>query len=143
MDESGVRAAVQHYLDHSAARDEDAAHEIYLDDAVLEFPQSGERFDGVDHFLPWRRQYPAKVEYELDRVRGHGDVWIGELRIRYDGGPWNYAVDILEFRGDKVATESIYVSDGWPAPDWRAPWWAVPPRGRERTAADHPDDSAG
>ena len=71
MDESGVRAAVQHYLDHSAARDEDAAHQIYLDDAVLEFPQSGERFDGVGNFREWRRQYPAtKVEFDVRRVRG-------------------------------------------------------------------------
>jgi ketosteroid isomerase-like protein len=142
MDEHGVRAALNHYFTHSAAGDEDGAHTIYHPDAVLEFPQSGERFDGVDHFLPWRRQYPAKVEYELDRVRGQGDVWIGELRIRYDGGPWNYGVDVLEFRGDKVAGESIYVSEGWPAPDWRAPWWTVPPHGRDPAAADHPDGSS-
>ena len=140
MDEQGVRAALNHYLDRSAAGDEDGAHTIYHPDAVLTFPQSGERFEGVDHFLPWRRQYPAKLEYELDRVRGHGDIWIGELRIRYDGGPWNYGVDILEFRGDKVAGESIYVSEGWPAPDWRAPWWAVPPRGRDAAGVEHPDD---
>ena len=57
MDETGVRAALKHYFDFSAARQEDVAHEIYLDDAVLEFPQSGERFDGVANFKEWRRQY--------------------------------------------------------------------------------------
>ncbi len=131
MDEHAARAALDHYLERSAAGDEDGAHSIYHPEAVLDFPQSGERFDGVDQFLPWRRQYPAKLEYEVDRFRGQGDVWVAELRIRYDGGPWNYAVDILQFRGDKVAAESIYVSEGWPAPDWRSPWWAVPPRGRD------------
>jgi SnoaL-like domain len=128
MDEQSVRAALNHYLEHSAAGDEDTAHSIYHQDAVLEFPQSGERFDGVAHFLPWRRQYPAKVEYAIDRISGQGDVWVGELRVRYDGGPWNYAIDLLEFRGDKVAHESIYVTDGWDAPDWRSQWWASPPR---------------
>jgi hypothetical protein len=127
MEESAVRAALTHYLEHSAAGDEDGAHDIYHPDAVLEFPQSGERYEGVPNFLAWRREYPAKLEYELDRVRGAGDVWVGELRIRYDGGAWNYGVDILEFRGDKVARESIYVTEGWEAPDWRARWRAAPP----------------
>ena len=75
MDETGVRAALQHYLDYSAAGEEDVAHEIYVDDAVLEFPQSGERFEGVANFREWRRQYPAtKVEFDVRRVRGGGDV---------------------------------------------------------------------
>jgi hypothetical protein len=128
MDETAVRTALDHYLSHSAAGDEETAHAIYHDDAVLEFPQSGERFDGVANFLPWRRKYPAKVEYDVQRLRGSGDTWIADLLIRYDGGPWSQAIDILVFRGDKVAAESIYVFDGFDAPDWRAPWWAGPPR---------------
>jgi len=128
MDESGVRAALQHYFDHSAAGEEDVAHEIYVDDAVLEFPQSGERFEGVENFREWRRQYPAmQVEFDVRRVRGGGDVWVTELRVRYDGGRWNYGVEILEFRGDKVARETIYVMDGFEAPEWRSPWWAEAP----------------
>jgi hypothetical protein len=82
MTEEAVRAVLAHYLSHSAAGDEQAASTIYREDAVLEFPQSGERFEGVDHFLPWRREYPARIEYELDRVRGRDDVWVAELRIR-------------------------------------------------------------
>jgi hypothetical protein len=132
MTEEAVRAALLHYLDHSAAGDEETASTIYHADAVLEFPQSGERFEGVDHFLPWRREYPAAtIEYALDRLRGSDDVWVAELRIRYDGGPWQYAVDVLEFDGDLVRRESIYVAEGWPAPDWRAPWRAAPPREAE------------
>ena len=128
MDETGVRAALKHYFDFSAARQEDVAHEIYLDDAVLDFPQSGERFEGVENFREWRRQYPAtKVEFDVRRVRGGGDVWVVELRVRYDGGRWNYGVEILEFRGDKVARESIYVMSGFEAPEWRSQWWAEPP----------------
>jgi hypothetical protein len=128
MDETGVRAALKHYFDFSAAHDHDVAHEIYLDDAALEFPQSGERFDGVANFKEWRRQYPAtSVGFDVRRVRGAGDVWVVEMGVRYDGGRWNYGVEILEFRGDKVARESIYVMDGFPAPEWRSRWWAGPP----------------
>jgi hypothetical protein len=128
MEETGVRAAVAHYFDHSAAGEEDVAHEIYLDDAVLEFPQSGERFDGVANFKEWRRQYPAaKVDFDVRRVRGAGDVWVVELGVRYDGGPQMYGVEILEFSGGKVARETIYVMDGFEAPEWRSAWWAEPP----------------
>ena len=46
MDEEVVRAALRHYIHYSAAGDEDRASEIYHEDAVVEFPQSGERFEG-------------------------------------------------------------------------------------------------
>ena len=39
--------------------DFDRSHRMYHEDAILEFPQSGERFVGRDAFLTWRRQYPA------------------------------------------------------------------------------------
>jgi ketosteroid isomerase-like protein len=128
MEHAAVRAALDHYLSRSAAGDEAGAHSIYADDAVLTFPQSGERFEGVANFLPWRSRYPAAVEYEVQGLRGAGNVWIADLLIRYDGGPWNQALDVLEFRDGKVAAESIYVFEGWDAPNWRAEWWAAPPR---------------
>ena len=128
MDEQGVRAVLRHYLEHSAAGREDVAHEIYTPDAVLEFPQSGERFDGVENFEPWRAQYPAtQIDLDVRRVRGSGNDRVVEMRIRYDGGPVNFGVQILEFRGDKVVRETIYVMDGWAAPEWRSRWWAGPP----------------
>lgn len=127
MDVDTARAALQHYVDRSAAGDEHGASEIYHPDAVLEFPQSGERFEGVDTFRAWRSIYPAKVDLEIRRMQGGGDIWVGEVRGRYDGGPWLHGVTILEFRGDKVARETIYLGEAWEAPEWRAPWRAAPP----------------
>jgi SnoaL-like domain len=128
MDETGARAALQHYVDRSAAGDNDGAHEIYHPDAILEFPQSGERFEGVPNFTEWRKAYPADVDFDIRRVRGGQDVWTAEVAVRYDRGSWNYGVSILEFRGDKVARETIYYAEAFPAPDWRAHWRAAPPR---------------
>jgi ketosteroid isomerase-like protein len=128
MDQDGARAALQLYFDRAAAGDEDGAHEVYREDAVLEFPQSGERFEGVANFREWRRGYPAKVDLELRRVRGGGDAWTAEVAVRYDGGPWNYGVSILEFDGDKIARETIYYAEPFEAPEWRARWRAAPAR---------------
>jgi hypothetical protein len=99
-----------------------ASHEMYLDDAVLEFPQSGERFVGAENMRAWRSIYPASTSVEYREIRGREDLWVVELSLRYDDGPEHFGVSILEFRGDKIARETIYVSEGWEAPDWRAKW---------------------
>ena len=122
---------VRRYWEYAGA-DVDRAHELYHDDAVLEFPQSGERFEGVASFTEWRRQYPAEVRYRVRRVTAREDLAVVEVSASYNGGPWQYGVQLLEFRDDKVARERIYVTDGWEAPEWRARW-------RSATPADPPE----
>lgn len=123
MNGASVRAALKRHWDF-AAIDQDVAHEIYHDDAVLEFPQSKERFEGKSNFIAWRRIYPASLRFRTRRIRGGGDFWVAENSISYDGGPWLCACCILEFRQGKVARETIYIGDGWQAPEWRARWRA-------------------
>ena len=82
-----------------------AAHGIYHDDAVLEFPQSGERFEGVENFREWRSNYPVSTSFELGEIRGQDEVWVVELKVRYEDGPWNFGVSIHQFRGDRIARE--------------------------------------
>jgi hypothetical protein len=125
MDENERRAQIRRYWKYSGV-DQDITHEIYHDDAILEFPQSGERFEGVPNFKEWRQQYPAAVVMEMRNLRGHGDLWVVEGSISYDGGPSQSAVNILEFRGDKVARETIYIAEPWDAPEWRAQWRTAP-----------------
>ena len=102
--------------------DYDKSHEIYHDDAVLEFPQSGERFVGKETFLTWRKQYPAKLDFRIRRICHDGDLWVTENLISYDGSPWMFTVNILQFRGDKIASERLYVMEGFEAAPWRAEW---------------------
>jgi hypothetical protein len=125
MDERRVRAMFEEHFALSRT-DPAAAHRIYHDDAVLEFPQSGERFEGVENFRGWRSNYPASTSFELGEIRGAGDVWVMELNVRYDDGPWNFGVSIHEFRGDRIARETIYVVEPFEAPEWRAQWRAAP-----------------
>lgn len=124
MDETTARAVLAQLLDPES--DADKSHEIYHDDAVLEFPQSGERFVGVENFREWRSIYPASVAFEIREIRGRGDLWVMEASVSYDQGPWNFGVSIHEFRGDKIARETIYYGEPWEAPEWRAQWRAAP-----------------
>jgi hypothetical protein len=131
VDQSVLLDKVRRYYEYAGA-DVDRAHEIYHDDAVLEFPQSGERFEGVANFSEWRRQYPADVHFKVRRIIAREDLVVVEVLVSYNDGPWMYGVQLLEFRGDKVARERIYGADAWEAPEWRAPW-------RSETPADPPE----
>jgi hypothetical protein len=130
-DQSVVLDQVRRFYEYAGA-DVDRADELYHDDAVLEFPQSGERFEGQTSFTEWRRRYPAEVRYRVRRITAREDLAVVEVSASYNGGPWQYAVQLLEFRDDKVARERIYVMEGWEAPGWRAPW-------RSATPADPPE----
>ena len=134
MDESAMRRMLERYFEYAGA-DVDLADELYHDDAVLEFPQSGERFEGAAGFTEWRRQYPvdrAEMRWHVRRTTLREDFSVVELSASYDGGAhWVQGVQLLDWRGDKVARERIYVMDAWDAPEWRAPW-------RSTTPADPP-----
>ena len=120
MDDAAKRRAI---VDQFAPdRDLDQTHEIYHEDAVLEFPQSGERFVGKVNFLTWRKQYPASVDYRIRRITGHGDLFITELLASYDGGSPMLGVGFHTFRGDKIAKEVVYVMAGFDAAPWRSEW---------------------
>ena len=120
MDDAAIRKELVRQFEEG--RDLDEAHELYHDDAVLEFPQSGERFIGKENFLTWRRMYPAKVDYRLRRIIGHGDLWVTEILVSYDGSPPMFGLSLVQFRGYMIARETIYVMEGFEAAAWRTDW---------------------
>ncbi len=121
LEETDLMQALRRHWEYSG-KDEDLAHEIYHDDAVLEFPQSGERFEGVENFREWRRRYPANLKFHTRRITHRAGLVVVQNMISYDGAPWLYSVNLLEFRGDRVAHERIYITEGWEAAEWRTPW---------------------
>jgi len=125
MDSDTVRTMLLQNLGH-AADDPVGSHEMYDDHAVLEFPQSGERFVGVANFREWRSRYPGSVTYAIDRIRGADDIWVAEMTVSYDGGERHFGVDVLEMRNGKIARETIYVGEPFEAPEWRARWRKEP-----------------
>src|SRR5947207_8484135 len=64
MDAETVRTMLLRNLGR-AADDPVGSHDMYDDDAVLEFPQSGERFEGVANIREWRSRYPGSVTYDI------------------------------------------------------------------------------
>ena len=97
MHEEQILEALNAHWHASAAGELDAEHDIYEDDAICDYPQSGERILGV------------------------GDLWITEYTINYQGRP-AFTVSIMEFRNGKVVHETQYFADPFEAPAWRNKW---------------------
>jgi hypothetical protein len=114
-----IRAALDQHWAASDANDFETEHRIYHEDAVLEYPQSGERTRGRRNIQAQRASQPSSKRFSIRRIIGGGDLWVTEFLLTYDGKP-SYTVSIMEFRDDKVARETQYFADPFPAPEWRA-----------------------
>src|SRR5215475_12376159 len=102
-----IRAALDHHWAASDAGDFEAEHEIYHEDAVLEYPQSGERIRGRHNIQESRTLQPNKKRFTVRRIIGSGDLWVTEFILSYDEKP-SYAVSIMEFRDLLVVNETQY-----------------------------------
>src|SRR5436190_11083109 len=116
MDDQAVRAALERHWQASDASDFAAEHEIYREDAVLDYPQSGERIRGRRNIQQSRTVQPNTKRFAIRRMIGGGDLWVTEFVLTYDGVP-SYTVSIMEFSDGLVARETQYFADGFdPAP---------------------------
>src|ERR1700756_3562375 len=115
-----TRARLEQHWQASEQGDIDTEHAIYAADAVLDYPQSGERFRGRSTIQAQRGGHPAERHFTVLRIRGGGDLWVSECVITYDGAP-TYSVSVMEFACDLVTYEAQYFADPFSAPASRAP----------------------
>ena len=117
MQEEQILEALNKHWQASAAGDFDAEHDIYADDAICDYPQSGERILGRSNLQALRSHHPGKPsDFAVRRILGKGDLWITEYTITYQGRP-SYTASIMEFRDDgKVVHETQYFADPFEAP---------------------------
>ena len=116
--EIGTRAEVEEHWRASERGDTEAEHAIYATDAILDYPQSGERFRGRATIAAQRGGHPASRHFTVVRIVGSSDLWVSECVITYDGVP-SYSVSIMEFADGLVVHETQYFADAFRAPAWR------------------------
>jgi ketosteroid isomerase-like protein len=122
MREDKIREVLDAHWSASAAGDLDAEHDIYNDDAICDYPQSGERIIGRSNLQALRSHHPDKPSgFNVRRMQGEGNLWVTEYTIAYEGRA-AYTVSIMEFRNGKVIHETQYFSDPFDAPGWRSQW---------------------
>lgn len=113
------RARIAEHWEASERGDTDTEHALYAADAILDYPQSGERFRGRQTIQAQRGGHAAERHFTILRIRGGDDLWVSECVITYDGVPV-HTVSIMELAGDLVTHETQYFADPFPAPSSRA-----------------------
>jgi hypothetical protein len=121
MDDRDTRAALDRHWVASDTGDFETEHDIYREDAVLDYPQSGERIRGRRNIQSSRAAQPNRKRFSVRRITGDGDLWVTEYVLTYDGRP-SYTVSIMEFLDGKVAHETQYFSDPFEPGPSRAQW---------------------
>jgi ketosteroid isomerase-like protein len=121
MNDDEVRAAIQNHWAASDANDFAAEHRIYREDAVLEYPQSGERIRTRDNIQAARAAQPNTKRFTVRRIQGGGELWISELVLTYDADPY-YVVSIMEFDAGQVVRETQYFGEAFAPGPSRAQW---------------------
>jgi hypothetical protein len=114
-----INAAIETHWRASNERDIETEHSIYAFDAILDYPQSGERFRGRKTIAAQRGGHPAKRQFNLLRISGDNNLRVSECMITYDGVP-TYSISIMEFEGESVVHETQYFSNPFTSPPWRA-----------------------
>jgi hypothetical protein len=117
--------------------------EVFTDDVVIEYPQSGEVIRGLHNMRELIAHSPAGPPgadpatarahgvdelrivaplFTLVRVLGGGNTGSAAVRIRYpDGSTW-WWVRMYELRDGRIARSTEYFAQDFDAPAWRAPW---------------------
>ncbi len=122
MQEGEILEALNRHWLASAAGDVNAEHDIYDDDAICDYPQSGERILGRSNLQALRSHHPGKPSgFNVKRILGKRYLWITEYTITYQEQPV-HTVSIMEFRNAKVVHETQYFAEPFEAPAWRSQW---------------------
>ena len=120
MEDQQILEALNQHWQASAAGDANAEHDIYADDAICDYPQSGERIVGRHNLQALRSHHPNKPSgFEVKRILGSGELWITEYTITYSDQEIVFTVSIMEFHNGKVVHETQYFADPFEAPAWR------------------------
>ena len=119
----------------------DRLGEYVTEDAVWEYPQSGERFRGIANIRGQLESYPdlepgsSQLEevigdatyaltpmYTVVAVEGSGNRGTALIRARYpDGSRW-WVVNLYEVRDGKIFRSRSFFAPEFEPPDWRAPF---------------------
>ena len=84
MEDQQILAALNAHWQASAAGDINVEHDIYDDDVICDYPQSGERIFGRINLQALRGHHPGKPSgFRVRRILGKGDTWVTEYTVNY------------------------------------------------------------
>ena len=115
---------------------------VFAPDAVMEYPQSGEAFRGLDHIRAQFEEYPGTSQVTVDAIAvaaneptyvlspsytvisvgGSGKAATATLRARYPDGSLWWVVVVYETAGERISQAKVYFAADFEPAEWRAPY---------------------
>lgn len=117
-----IMSSLQRHWEAARAGDIDIELDIYAEDAVCDFPQSGESASGIESLKALRVNLPEKPKaIDFLRILGSGNLWVTECVVTFEAQSV-FTVSIMEFKDGKVFHETQYFAPHLQAPAWHARW---------------------
>ena len=82
--DADIRARIRQHWEASQRGDIETEHAIYAADAILDYPQSGERFSGRSRIQAQRGGHPAERHFSVRRILGSGDLGVSDRQRVFD-----------------------------------------------------------
>ncbi|WP_454041508.1 nuclear transport factor 2 family protein [Cellulosimicrobium sp. Marseille-Q8652] len=106
------------------ARDVNVMDELFHDDAVMDWPQSGEKVVGAENRRGVYGAFPQLPTISPWRVLVSGDLAVLMARLDYDG-PVFETVFVFELRDGRIAHETAQWAEPFEPQPWRSEWVTV------------------
>lgn len=114
------RSVLEDLFAAQEAGDLEAMRRSVHDDIVMEWPQSGERFRGVDNAVGALTATETKPEIAGEpRITGAGGTWVAMIPLRYESEIFHY-VGVFEIDEGRIRHTTEYFGAPFPAQAGRA-----------------------
>jgi ketosteroid isomerase-like protein len=119
MESSSVVKAL---WDRIQARDWDGVAALLADDAVVEWPVSGERIVGRENFVAVNREYPEGWSIHVMRIVADGAEVVSEVEVPHESMGVFRAASFWTVRDGQIIRGTEYWTDlgGDQRPEWRS-----------------------
>lgn len=116
--------AVEMLWDRIQARDWDGVALLVAQDAVVEWPVSGERIVGAENYVAVNREYPEGWEIRVLRIVAAGDEVASEVEVPHESLGVFRAASFWTVRDGRIVHGTEYWTSlgADPRPEWRAAW---------------------
>lgn len=121
MTEDTNRRVVERLVDCINSRRVELMDELFHEDAVMDWPQSGELVVGAANRRAVYGAFPSLPNVVTRRILVSGDLVVLEASLSYGDRTYK-TVFIFEMADGRIRRETAYWSDPFEAPAWRAKW---------------------
>jgi ketosteroid isomerase-like protein len=121
MGEADNRRAVERLIEGLNAGDVAVLDEVFSDDSVISYPQSGEIIRGGANRRAVYAASPGLPSIKPYRTTTAGDLVVTEAILAYGDDVYR-TVFLFECRAGRIVAQTTYWSKPFAAAEWRSPW---------------------